>query len=305
MSFRILSLDGGGSRGIYSLGALNELEMLLGAPLYKQFDLIYGTSTGSIIGTLIALGKTILEIKELYLKHVPEIMNGFRAKDRSRLLAAKCDEFFGNAKFDDVKTGIGVVAMNYDDTKPFIFKTDVNQAYSRQATFLPGFGCTISTGIQASCAAYPIFDMKQVVTANQGTICAVDGGFIANNPVFFAITDAIGALKHKLEDLRVLSVGTGNFVEKQISWKTAFIRKLKFVQLFERTMKANSVTTESLVRFLFPELKIIRINETFNQPHYGTNMVESDPQKLELLFRLGRDSYAERENDIKSIFQGK
>ena len=303
MAFRILSLDGGGSRGIYTLGVLNEVEMLLGAPLYKHFDLIYGTSTGSIIGTLVALGKTIPEIKELYLKHVPEIMSGFRAKERSRILKAKCDEFFGTATFDQVKTGIGVVAMNYDDTKPFIFKADVKQAYSRHATFLPGFGCTISTGIQASCAAYPIFDMKQVVTGNQGTICAVDGGFIANNPVFFAITDAIGALRHKLEDLKVLSVGTGNFVEKQISLKTALFRKLKFVQLFERTMKANSVTTESLVKFLFPELQIVRVNETFNQPHYGTNMVEADPKKLELLFRLGRDSYAGCEKEIKSLFQ--
>lgn len=302
MAFRILSLDGGGSRGVYTLGVLNEVERALGAPLYKHFDLVYGTSTGSIIGALVSLGKTIPEIKELYLKNVPEIMSGFRAKERSLLLAKKCNEFFGDVKFDQVMTGIGVVAMNYDDSKPFIFKADVKQAYTRQATFIPGFGCTISTGIQASCAAYPIFDMKQVVTTNQGKICAVDGGFIANNPVFFAITDAIGALRNKLEDLRVLSVGTGNFVEKPISWKTALLRKLKFVQLFERTMKANSITTELLVKFLFPELKIVRVNETFNQPHYGTNMVEADTKKLELLFRLGRDSYALHEDVIKKLF---
>lgn len=302
MAFRILSLDGGGSRGVYTLGVLNELEMMLGAPLYKHFDLVYGTSTGSIIGTLVALGKTIPEIKELYLKHVPEIMSGSGPGKRSQLLATKCDEFFGNAKFDQVLTGIGVVAMNYDDSKPLIFKADVRQAYSRQATFLPGFGCTISTGIQASCAAYPIFDMKQVATSNQGTICAVDGGFIANNPVFFAITDAIGALKHNLDDLRVVSLGTGNFVDKRISWQTSLLRKLKFVQLFERTMKAGSVTTELLVKFLFPELQIVRVNETFNQPHYGTNMVEADPQKLELLYRLGRDSYAHHEEKIKTLF---
>jgi len=302
MAFRILTLDGGGSRGIYTLGILNELEQLLGSPLYKHFDLIYGTSTGSIIGTLVSLGKTIPEITELYLKNVPEIMSGFRAKERSLLLAKKCDEFFGDAKFDQVMTGIGVVAMNYGDSKPFIFKADVKQAYTRQATFIPGFGCTISTGIQASCAAYPIFDMKEIVTANQGTICAVDGGFIANNPVFLAITDAIGALKNKLDDLRVLSVGTGNFVDKPISWKMALLRKFKAVRLFEKTMKANSNTTELLVKFLFSDLQIVRVNETFNQPDYGTNMVEADPKKLELLFRLGRDSYALHEDSIKTLF---
>jgi patatin-like phospholipase/acyl hydrolase len=302
MAFRILSLDGGGSRGVYTLGVLNEVESALGSPLYKHFDLIYGTSTGSIIGALVALGKTIPEIKELYFEYVPHIMKGFFSQGRSRRLEKNCNKIFGEATFDQVKTGIGVVAMNYNDTQPFIFKAAARQSYSRQATFLPGFGCTISTGIQASCAAYPIFNKKNVVTSNQGTILAVDGGFIANNPVFFAITDAIGALKNQLMDLKILSVGTGNFVEKEINIVTAAIRKLKFVELFERTMKANSRTTELLVKFLFPELHIVRVNETYNQPQYGTNMVESDPGKLNILFRLGRDSYSECEKEIKALF---
>lgn len=50
----ILALDGGGSKGIYTLGVLKEVEAIAPAPLHKCFDLIYGTSTGSIIGTLLA-----------------------------------------------------------------------------------------------------------------------------------------------------------------------------------------------------------------------------------------------------------
>lgn len=303
MAFRILSLDGGGSRGVYSLGALNEVEKMLGSPLWNHFDLIFGTSTGAIIAALIALGKPVDEISKLYCELIPKVMKGTTAAQRSKNLQEHCDNFFGAASFSDVKTGIGIVAMNYDDTKPLIFKGSVQQAYSRQATFKPGFGCTISTAVQASSAAYPIFSMKEVVTENQGTIKAVDGGFIANNPLFFAITDATSALKHSLDDLRVLSVGTGNFVEKSISWKTALFTKLKFVKLFERTLKANSTTTEILIKFLYPNLKIVRINESFNQPQYGTNMVEDDPRKLEILFRLGRESYAKSETEIKRLFQ--
>ena len=48
----ILVLDGGGSKGVYSLGVLKELELKLGKPLYTHFGLIYGTSTGSIIPAL-------------------------------------------------------------------------------------------------------------------------------------------------------------------------------------------------------------------------------------------------------------
>ena len=45
---RILTLDGGGSKGFYTLGVLHELEAMLGSRLHERFDLIYGTSTGSI-----------------------------------------------------------------------------------------------------------------------------------------------------------------------------------------------------------------------------------------------------------------
>jgi predicted acylesterase/phospholipase RssA len=49
---RILSLDGGGAKGFYTLGVLKEIEAMLGCPLHTRFDLIFGTSTGAIIATL-------------------------------------------------------------------------------------------------------------------------------------------------------------------------------------------------------------------------------------------------------------
>jgi predicted acylesterase/phospholipase RssA len=45
---RILSLDGGGAKGFYTLGALKEIEAIVGRPLCECFDLIFGTSTGGI-----------------------------------------------------------------------------------------------------------------------------------------------------------------------------------------------------------------------------------------------------------------
>ena len=70
-NFRILALDG---KGVYSLGFLREFERLTNIELYKCFDLVYGTSTGAIIAALIALGKSIDEIIEIYLSTVPDIM---------------------------------------------------------------------------------------------------------------------------------------------------------------------------------------------------------------------------------------
>lgn len=68
---RVLSLDGGGAKGFYSLGVLKEIEAMAGRPLYQCFDLIFGTSTGGIIAALLALGYQVDEIHKLYKEHVP------------------------------------------------------------------------------------------------------------------------------------------------------------------------------------------------------------------------------------------
>jgi len=73
---RILSLDGGGAKGFYTLGVLNQLEALLGSrPLCEGFDVIFGTSTGAIVASLLGLGKTVAEIHTIYKDHVPRLMS--------------------------------------------------------------------------------------------------------------------------------------------------------------------------------------------------------------------------------------
>lgn len=82
----ILSLDGGGSLGMYSLGVLAEVEKIQPRPLHKTFDLVYGTSTGSIIGSMIALGVDVGTITELYRRIVPDVMGRRLPGSKSRAL---------------------------------------------------------------------------------------------------------------------------------------------------------------------------------------------------------------------------
>jgi uncharacterized protein len=62
---RILSLDGGGAKGFYTLGVLREIEGMTGRQLCEVFDLIFGTSTGAIIAALLALGRSVNETQRL------------------------------------------------------------------------------------------------------------------------------------------------------------------------------------------------------------------------------------------------
>lgn len=83
---RILSLDGGGVRGLISLGILKRVEDILKtrSPVPHQFrlsdyfDLIGGTSTGALIATLLALGQTVDDITKLYFDMCPRIFGGSR-----------------------------------------------------------------------------------------------------------------------------------------------------------------------------------------------------------------------------------
>src|SRR5438552_16725060 len=88
---RILSLDGGGAKGFYTLGVLREIEGMIQCPLYEKFDLIFGTSTGAIIAALLALGRSVKEISNLYEQHVPTVMQKKSRRDKSLALAALGD----------------------------------------------------------------------------------------------------------------------------------------------------------------------------------------------------------------------
>jgi patatin-like phospholipase/acyl hydrolase len=103
---RILSLDGGGAKGFYTLGVLREIEGMINCPLHEKFDLIFGTSTGAIIAALLGLGKTVKQISELYETHVPTVMRKKRPHEKSQALAALGDAIFKKDKFDRMKTGV-------------------------------------------------------------------------------------------------------------------------------------------------------------------------------------------------------
>lgn len=295
---RVLSLDGGGAKGFYTLGVLKEIEAMVGRPLWERFDLIFGTSTGGIIAALLALGHGVDEIHRLYKEHVPSIMRQRTAHKRSAALAHLANTVFGTRTFKDVKTGLGIVATRWEFEKPMIFKTSVEQAHGRSATFVPGFGCTVADAVQASCSAYPFFEKHVVHTAAEDRIELIDGGYCANNPTLYAIADAVMALKKVHSDLRVISIGVGVYPEPK-RWQSWLAKRFIGVQLLQKTLSINTFSMEQLRAILFRDIWTVRINQTFERPEMATDLMEHDLTKLNSLYQRGSESFAGHEHDIK------
>ncbi len=300
---RVLSLDGGGAKGFYTLGVLREIEGMIGCPLYERFGLVFGTSTGAIIAALIALGYRVDDIHALYKEHVPRIMQAKRPGDKSQALEELAKEVFGDKKFDAVQTDVGIVTTKWVIERPMIFKSSIAQAHGRTGTFSPGFGCTIGDAVQASCSAFPFFNRKIVTTEVGDRVELVDGGYCANNPTLYAVADAIMALKVASENLRVVSVGVGVYPEPKPSLlsKMRWAKYLLSVQLLQKTLEINTQSMDQLRVILFKQIATIRISDTFEKPEMATDLFEHDLQKLNILRQRGGESFASREAQLRKF----
>jgi uncharacterized protein len=303
-NFHVLSLDGGGSLGVYSLGILEEIAKLVGEPLCEKFDLIYGTSTGSIIGALIALGMNVKEISDLYNQYIPTIMSRKNSSGRSKALRECAETIFKQQMFDETsfKTLFCAVATRSDYNRPMVFKSST--AFSRgKANFTPGFGCKISDAIIASCSAYPLFDPHPIEKINGEKV--FDGGFVANNPTLYAITDAIKVLNKGEDEIKVLNIGVGDYPAASTGWIENSLRSFgitsSFLGIFETTIAANNNATEELRKIIFPDVATFRASDQYVDSKYKTNLLESDPDKLNKLKGLGSEFFRKNQADIKKI----
>ncbi|KWF89743.1 patatin [Burkholderia cepacia] len=297
---RVLTLDGGGAKGFYTLGVLKEIEAMVGCPLHQKFDLVFGTSTGAIIASLIALGHSVDAILELYRQHVPVVMSHKTAPTRSAALKKLANEVFGDANFNDVKTGIGIITAKWLTERPMIFKGSVAQAHGRVGTFVPGFGVSIADAVKASCSAYPFFERTVVRTAMGEDIELIDGGYCANNPTLYAIADAVRALKHEHQDIRLVSVGVGVYPDPKPSLLMWLAKKyLVSVQLLQKTLEINTQSMDQLRQILFHDVPTVRISDSYVTPEMATDLLEHDLKKLGILFQRGRESFATREKQLR------
>ncbi|MBL8014413.1 MAG: patatin-like phospholipase family protein, partial [Candidatus Omnitrophica bacterium] len=209
---KILTLDGGGSKGIYTLGILQEMQKKLGMPLVDYFDCFYGTSTGAIIAAMLVLGRDIEHIKDLYLHRVPHVMKKTTPALRTAELKVMLGQEFGDTKFEDCPKYLGVIASLVNERKPKVFRPFVGRIAGDRTSLFSGHGFTIAEALLSSCAAVPYFEQVRIKSSEGGgNLFLIDGGFLANNPTRCSIDDATRVFNKTEEDLFVVNVGAGTF----------------------------------------------------------------------------------------------
>jgi len=240
---KILSLDGGGIRGALTLGYLKKMEDILktkfhdspGFRLSDYFDLIGGTSTGSIIAASLAIGKTVDEITKLYMdlggKIFGEKRNWWNPMETMKWLKAnynyKAMEDGLRLAFGDItlggkelKTGLCIVAKRADTNSIWPLINHPNGKFYDSENG-KNKNIPLWQAVRASSAA-PTYFAPQMIEVQQGQQAAfIDGGLsMANNPALTLLM--IATLKGfpfrwemSEKNLLLVSVGTGYSVYKK------------------------------------------------------------------------------------------
>jgi predicted acylesterase/phospholipase RssA len=237
---RILALDGGGLRGILSLGILKKIEELLrirhgGSEEFRlshYFDLIAGTSTGAIIAAALAQGWTVQQIQQKYNELGKAVFE--KSFFRQGLLRAKYDEaklinhlkdVYGadtTLDSDKLETGLLVVTKRLDTGSPWPISNNPRGKYfvSRPNGIIGNGDYPLWQVVRASTAAPAYFDPEEITIATMdghppAVGCFVDGGVSPfNNPALqafmYATLDGYRiAWPAGAQKLLLVSVGTG------------------------------------------------------------------------------------------------
>lgn len=236
MKRRVLSIDGGGLRGVVALGQLARLEALLRArygpqfTLADYFDLVGGTSTGAIIATGIALGRDVERITQDYLDRAhrvfrptrdPTRMMGLRPRFDSAALEAEFQADLGAMTLGDpaLRTRLAIIAKRVDTGAPWILTNIQSASYfddPNDGSYVGNRHYLLSRLLMASTAAPTLFDpVKLKVEQQEPQGVFVDGGMSPhNNPAIamlmvacmaaFGLSWPTGA-----DQLSIVSVGTG------------------------------------------------------------------------------------------------
>ena len=214
----VLSLDGGGIRGLIPALILADIEKKTGKRIAELFDLITGTSTGGILA--IGLCKddgtgvpqySAKDLSVIYQKHGSEIFSRSLWKGMSSTgglsdemysadgIEKVLDQYFGHEEFGNSLKSVLISSYDIQNRVPVFFKS-----WSEK------FKSVEMRHIARATSAAPTFFEPALVPINGKTEALVDGGVFINNPSVSAYVEAMKIFPG--EEIILVSIGTGELV---------------------------------------------------------------------------------------------
>lgn len=301
--FKILSIDGGGIKGVFPAKFLASLEEEIGeGQTHKHFDLICGTSTGGIIALALSLGVPAKEILKLY-------------QDNAKTIFGSCNwnivkkPFYSNQPLEKL---IRDIFRKYHDKDE---DPRINDALKKAKLLIPIYSL-VDGGTQVLKTPHtsdlildkhiPMYMAAMATSAAPTFFNAysgrfqridsdmmehfsnkVDGGVYANNPSMLGIIEATTRLEHNLEDIQLLSIGTGQYkYEEAISkkrWSVAYwIKKKRIIELFMQSQSQLVHNSVNILNQFNDDFLYKRIDLEFNH-NFKVKMDDTNQDRLKTL----------------------
>lgn len=216
--FKILSIDGGGIKGLYSAKIIEHLEDKYKCLVSDHFDMICGTSTGGLIALALALklpSKDICKFYEDYGRQIFPYRTKIGGIVRQALwfgkysdkpLKSALEQIFGDKKISDLKNLVCIPSYSITDAKPWVFKYDHKEGQldrDNKALCVDVALATTAAPTYFPLSEIPYYDSKQFI----------DGGVWANNPTMVGVIEALTYFVGKdkqFDSIQVLSVSSLN-----------------------------------------------------------------------------------------------
>lgn len=297
----ILSIDGGGIRGIIPAMILAEIEELSGKKIHELFDMVCGTSTGGILASALVCEKTYpaKQLIGLYEKRGQEIFSrdlcealfSFSSISDNKYsvngLMSVLDTYFSNCPIHKCKSDLVVTAYDIQNRTPYFFKS-----FKPEHENVP-----LTTVCRATSAAPTYFEPLK--TSIQGTDRVfVDGGVFVNNPAVSAYVEAIK--RYEERDMFVLSLGTGQISEPIDYEKAKSWGKIEWVVplldcMFDGVSDAVDYQMNMLLGENFVRMQLDNLDSKIMQ------MDNADPENIKELKKAAKKYITDNKQLIQNV----
>ena len=316
--FKILCIDGGGIKGLYSAEVLNTLEHTYG-PLSDYFDMICGTSTGGIIALGISAKIPMQDIVAFYESKGALIFSQWKkpwplrdlllvfkqavicSKYSNRALKKALIDVFGSRKIAESNNLLCIPSYNVTCAQTRVFKKDYgffNQ--DSQKTYVD-----VALATSAAPTYLPLHSINNVDY--------IDGGLWANDPTQVALSEFLYSFAGEYDGLDILSIST---CEKG-SAETPSIKHRSFIgwarTLFDIYTNGQNQATRFLIEKLKPhidfDLKLVRIKNDLLAPDQAkiVEMDNASKRALKCLSGVGKTTGVKYKDkpEVKYFFETK